>query len=263
MTDPKLLRVIAQEMVPQGRWIAVEIGPGIGTLTKELCSRAEWVYALEYDCDLEEASLEVLEDIPNITWVWGDALLYDLSGKTVKEKHPTHDLVLCGNLPYYITSQIMYTALVGRCHWSRMGFVVQEEVGHRMAASKDSSGFGRLSLWCQYRGRVRVVKRLPGGAFIPRPDVGSSLVTIDISREFPLSVPEEEFMDSLSRAAFSARRKTLLNGFSPLFRDKEKLSSIIASAGIDPNTRAQNLGVDGFVTLAKALFPYRPSSVCG
>ncbi len=256
MTDPRLLDSLSQVMLPLGRsWVAVEIGPGIGTLTRELCKRAQWVYALEYDRDLQEASRQVLGDLTNLTWVWGDALQYDLSGAATKKTHPDRDLALCGNLPYYITSQILYSALVKRCFWTRMGFVVQEEVGQRMAGPKGSGNFGRLSLWCQYRGAVKIVRRIPGGAFLPRPDVGSCLVTLDLYPESPLTEPEEEFMDTLSRAAFSTRRKTLLNGLSPLFPDKKALSEALSSSGIDPGCRAEDIGVAGFVTLARALLP--------
>ncbi|MGI6642944.1 MAG: 16S rRNA (adenine(1518)-N(6)/adenine(1519)-N(6))-dimethyltransferase RsmA [Bacillota bacterium] len=256
MTDPRLLESISQAMLPPGKsWVAVEIGPGIGTLTKELCQRAHWVYALEYDRDLEEASRQVLRNLTNLTWIWGDALSYDLTGNATKREHPDRDLALCGNLPYYITSQILYRALVKRCSWARMSFVVQEEVAMRMAASESSGGFGRLSLWCQYRGTVKIVKRIPAGAFLPRPDVDSCLVTLDLYPKFPLTDSEEEFMDALSRAAFSARRKTLLNSLSTLFPDRKVLSEAVTSCGIDPGLRAEDVGVVGFVTLARALLP--------
>lgn len=254
ITDPKLLRSISSTVVPQGEWAVVEIGAGIGTLTKELCQRALWVYALEYDQDLKEASRAVMHDITNCTWIWGDALDYDLTGFAAKNAHPLADTALCGNLPYYLTSRILYSALVRRSSWARMVFLVQEEVGERMA-TQDSGNFGRLSLWCQYRTRVRIVRRVLAGAFLPKPDVDSCLVVLDLHRTFPLSESQEQFMDVLSRTVFSAKRKTLPNGLAPLFSDKKALSLVLEAAGIDPKMRPEQLGIEGFVTLTRTLFP--------
>lgn len=252
MTDPRLLGSIASVIVPDNSWVAVEVGAGIGTLTRELCQRARWVYALEVDRDLEEAVAQSCAGLTNLTWVWGDALEYDLSGNAARKMHPDAPLVLCGNLPYYITSELLYSALVKRPQWSRMGFVVQEEVGERMAAPPGGD-FGRLSLWCQYRGTPRIERRIPRGAFLPRPDVGSCLVVLEMRSSWELSEEQESLMDVVSRAAFSKRRKTLLNGLQPLYHDKAALASAISACGIDPDRRPEELGVWGFLRLAKGL----------
>lgn len=261
MTDPRLLGSIASAIIPDSSWVAVEMGAGIGTLTRELCNRASWVYALEMDRDLEEAVLESLRGLDNLTWIWGDALQYDLSGSTLRDGHPHAPLALCGNLPYYITSELLYSALVKRSQWSRMGFVVQEEVGERMIAPPGGGDFGRLSLWCQYRAAGRIERRISRGAFLPRPDVGSCLVTLDIKTSFDLSEEEESFMDTLSRAAFSKRRKTLLNGLLSLYPDKSALASAIVSCGVSPDRRPEELGVEGFQRLAKGLPPPQTASL--
>ncbi len=254
MIDPALLRTIAAIMIPdEGRYVAVEIGAGIGTLTHELASRARRVYALEMDRDLAPAIEKTSTGLSNIEVIWGDALDFDLGGETVSADNAGAPLILCGNLPYYVTSEILYSALVKRSRWSRMAFVVQEEVGERMAASAGSSDFGRLSLWCQYRAHVAVEKRISRGSFIPRPDVESCLVSLDIKREFPLTVQEEALLDTVSRAVFSKRRKTLQNGLRQVVPDREILTGLLQQAGISPTLRPEELSVDEFARLAKVI----------
>ncbi|MGE5579684.1 MAG: 16S rRNA (adenine(1518)-N(6)/adenine(1519)-N(6))-dimethyltransferase RsmA [Bacillota bacterium] len=253
MIDPALLRSIASLMLPEeDRYVVVEIGAGIGTLTRELAGRARRVYALEMDRDLAPALERTSMELPNVQIVWGDALEFDLTGGTVAEGNPGEALALCGNLPYYVTSEIMYSALVKRARWGRMGFVVQEEVGERMAAPPGSRDFGRLSLWCQYRADVSVEKRISKGSFVPRPDVGSCLVTLQVKPQFPLTPEEEALLDSISRAVFSQRRKTLQNGLKEVFPDRETLLTALAAAGVDPLCRPEDLSIEDFVRLTKA-----------
>ncbi len=256
MTDPKLLSAIAATMVPADDWVAVEVGAGLGTLTKQLCSRARWVYALEIDKELEPAVSDNLACFSNLTWIWGDALKFDLSGQTLRQTYPAAPLVLCGNVPYYVTSEIVYSALVGRPAWNRLAFVVQDELGRRMAEPPGSREFGRLSLWCQYRAKVKVERKIPKGAFLPPPKVDSCLVTMEVYDEFPLNEEEELVLDEISRKAFSQRRKTLLNSLAPLFGSKRKLFELGDEHGVDLSKRPEDLTIDKYVTLARAATPH-------
>ncbi|MGI6620994.1 MAG: 16S rRNA (adenine(1518)-N(6)/adenine(1519)-N(6))-dimethyltransferase RsmA [Bacillota bacterium] len=256
MTDPGLLASVAGAMVPGHDWVAVEIGAGLGTLTRELCARARWVYALEIDRELEPAVLDITADFANLTWIWGDALKHDLSGYTLRQAYPTTPLVLCGNLPYYVTSEIVYSALVARPAWNRLAFVVQDELGRRMVESPGSREFGRLSLWCQYRSKVKVERKIPRGAFLPPPKVDSCLVTMEVYREFPLAAHEEEVLDVISRRAFSQRRKTLLNSLLPLFHSKAQLRELADKCGIDLSKRPEDMSMSEYVTLARAATPH-------
>lgn len=254
MIDPALLQGIARLMVPdQGKWAALEIGAGIGTLTGQIAARAAWVSAVEMDRDLIPAIQQTCAGIPNLTLIFGDALERDLTGADLRLEHPDAALLLCGNLPYYLTSEILYRALVPRAHWSRIAFVVQREVGERMAGPAGSRDFGRLSLWCQYRSRVSIQKRIGRGSFVPRPQVDSCLVVLELDREPPLSVEEEVLLDRLSRAAFSQRRKTLLNTLKEIVEDRDVLAGAMEVASVDPRQRPEDLGVVGFVRLARAI----------
>jgi 16S rRNA (adenine1518-N6/adenine1519-N6)-dimethyltransferase len=261
MIDPGLLRTIATLMLPEGSsWVALELGAGIGTLTRELSPRAEWVYAVEMDRELAGASTRMTDSLSNLTWVWRDALLMDLTGHTLRDKHPGNQLALVGNLPYYITSEIIYRALIPRTSWSRLAFVVQEEVGERIAGQAGTKHFGRLSLWCQYRAEIVLERRLSRGSFIPKPDVGSCVVSLSMRDSFPLSEEKERFLDAVSRSLFSKRRKTISNGLDDVLPDKDAVIAALKSSGVDPSRRPEDLGVQGFVAVTEALWPFRSPS---
>jgi len=255
MLDPNLLKTISAIMVPGNSWVAVEVGAGLGTLTRALCERAQWVYALELDRDLIEPVAAVTGSIANLTWIWGDALEYDLTGKSLRQSHPQSPLVLCGNVPYYVTSEVLYSALIPRSEWKKISFVVQEEVARRMAEPPGSRDFSRLSLWCQYRGSVTIERKIPRGAFVPPPEVDSSLVTIDMSDRFPLTEEEEDILNEISRAAFSQRRKTLLNSLAPLAGSKQALISIENISSVLLKKRPEELSLEEYVALTKGLAP--------
>ncbi len=255
LTDPGLLNTIASLAVPDKSWVALEIGAGLGTLTRELCKRSKWVYALEIDRELEGPVSGTTHSLNNLTWIWADALKFDLSGQSIRREHPESPLLMCGNLPYYITSEVLYSALISRPVWSRLVFLVQEEVGRRMAELPGSRNFGRLSLWCQYRSKVKVEKKIASGAFMPPPDVGSCLVSLEVFPEFPLTDEEEMVLDEISRKAFSQRRKTMLNSMSLLVEDKDKLLRIGDACSVDLSKRPEDITIAEYVALAKALFP--------
>lgn len=263
MIDPALLRSVASLMLPVEGFAVVEIGAGTGTLTAELAARAQRVYAIEKDLDLQKAMEITTNGFANVHVIWGDVLDFDLSGEAVARENPGFPLVLCGNLPYYLTSEIMYSALVERSHWSRIAFVVQQEVGERMASPPGSRDFGRLSLWCQYRAGVAIEKRISRGSFLPRPDVGSCLVTLQMKSEFPLVPEEERVLDTVSRAVFSKRRKTLQNGLRGVVLSREVLLRILEKTGIDPMRRPESLAVEEFVILAKAIARAQPLKLNG
>jgi 16S rRNA (adenine1518-N6/adenine1519-N6)-dimethyltransferase len=258
MADPGLLRSIAEIMVPNSNYVVLELGAGAGTLTRELCHRARWVHAIEMDRDLQGVASRITSSLDNLSWSWKDALETDLLGRDLALSYPEAPLSLCGNLPYYITSEILYRSLIPRSNWARMGFVVQLEVGERICARWGTKDYGRLSLWCQYRAKVSLEKKIPRGAFWPRPDVESCLVTLELMQNFPLDEDQEALMDALSKAAYSQRRKTILNGISTVLPHTPRftLSEAIKASGLDPERRPESFGPDDFVTLTRALWPF-------
>lgn len=254
MTDANLLKDIARVMVPDPSSVVMEIGAGPGTLTRELAELANHVYAVELDESFGAVREHMLEGLHNVSWIWGDALKQDLSGHYLRGLYPDSSLVLCGNLPYYITSEVLYSSLIDRPLWKRMAFVVQEEVAKRMAAPEGTRGFSRISLWCQYRAKVNIAGGVPRHVFFPRPDVESSLITLDVRESFPLDEKEERCLAALSKRVFSTRRKTILNALGPL-ADKSQLSQILTGHGLDVMKRPEALTLKEFIVLAQALLP--------
>lgn len=252
MLNTRLLESLAQEMVPDDSCVALEIGSGIGTLTRALCRVASHVVAVEKDHTLTEAAGKVCAGISNLTWVWGDALEQDLTGASLHELFKGAPLVLCGNLPYYISSEVLYRALVPRSKWRRLAFVVQKELGQRMAAPAGTHEFGRLSLWCQYRGKVRMVRTISKSAFLPPPDVNSCLVVIEMNAEFPLDENQEQVLDQLSRAAFSQRRKSFRKACADLAHDVAP-EEVMAAAGIDPGARPEHVSVEQWISVVRMI----------
>jgi 16S rRNA (adenine1518-N6/adenine1519-N6)-dimethyltransferase len=161
MIDPALLQAIARLMVPQeGSYVAVEIGAGIGTLTSELAARVRKVYALEMDESLAPSLARTTGHLPNVQVIWGDALRFDLSGESTSAENPNAPLLLCGSLPYYITSEILYSALCGAKQVDQAGVCGSGGGWRAYGRSPGSKDFGRLSLWCQYRAYVAVEKKI-------------------------------------------------------------------------------------------------------
>lgn len=257
ITDRNLLRKIAELMVPAPDFSAVEVGAGAGTLTLELSRVARRVIAVEID----ERLKTVVEQMPlseggNVSWIWGDVLETDLekliSGAEGREETRW---VLCGNLPYYLTSELLYKVLIPRTSFSRLAFLVQKEVADRMAASPGSRDFGRLSLWCSYRGTVKILRRVPRQVFSPPPTVDSCLVALDFHSSFALSPSEEESLDKISRHAFAQRRKTIANALKGMFDDKQILLNVLEEAGIASNSRPEQVPLEAYIQLARSSSP--------
>lgn len=259
ITDRNLLRIIARLMVPDASFSVVEIGAGPGTLTRELSRVAHRVIAIEVDRRLKEIAERVLSDRnQNVSWIWDDVLSVDLE-EIVRSapESPGVPWVLCGNLPYYLTSELLYRVLVPRTSFSRLAFLVQNEVANRMSALPGSRDFGRLSLWCQYRGNVTILRRIPKAVFFPRPAVDSSLVALDFNTSFPLDAAEESLLDTISRYAFSQRRKTIANALREMFDGKGVLLEILRRSDVDPDSRPEQISVEAYVRLASVGFRLR------
>lgn len=253
MVDPSLLRSIASAMVPCKDPVVLEVGAGIGSLTRELSALASHVYAVEIDEELIPAFKQTCLGLANVTLFVADILKTDLTGQCLFEKHDGHKLVLCGNLPYYATSEILYSALVKRPYWNNISVVIQEEVGKRITGKAGTKEFGRLSLWCQYRSEVKIERIIPKGAFIPPPEVSSCLVSMKSRPEFPLTTEEEILLDRIARAAFSQRRKKLLNSLLDFHNNREELMDLLYKSGFDYQVRPEDLGVEGFVVLTQVM----------
>ncbi|MFI9654454.1 16S rRNA (adenine(1518)-N(6)/adenine(1519)-N(6))-dimethyltransferase RsmA [Guyparkeria sp. GHLCS8-2] len=230
----------------------IEIGPGLGALTVPLAQRGNRVIAIELDRDVIR-HLRVKLDAEGVgrqvELVPQDALRLDLAA--LAEAHGlTPPLRLVGNLPYNIATALITRLLAQREQIGEMVFMVQREVGNRLAASAGDSAYGRLSVLTAMHAEVEHLFDVPPEAFNPPPKVDSSVIRIT-PRSEPLVPPAEQpHFERLVTAAFAQRRKTLRNNLKPLMP-----ASTIEASGIDPSLRAQALDIPAFLALARQLDP--------
>jgi 16S rRNA (adenine1518-N6/adenine1519-N6)-dimethyltransferase len=232
----------------------LEIGPGIGALTAALSARARSVLAVELDQKLLTILEETLSDCPNVRVIGGDILKLDIA-RTVREEMPGLRYAVCANLPYNVTTPVL-TALAQARVFETVTVMVQREVARRMTAAPGTADYGAFSVFIQYFSNPRVLFDVPPSAFIPRPKVTSSVVTLAMRREKPEEVEDEAMFFRTVRASFAQRRKTLVNGLESAFGHrlgKEALKMILADCGIKPLTRGETLGIPEFARVARAL----------
>lgn len=231
----------------------LEIGAGIGVLTRELAERAEKVAVIEIDEGLKPILSETLRDCPNVEIIWGDALKLDLRD-IIDEHFPGAEIDVCANLPYYAATRIIMDLLEQRLPIRTITVMVQEEVAERFTAAPRSKQYGSVSVAALFYSRPKLLFKVPRGSFMPKPNVDSAVIRFDVFEENLPDVPEPEKLLLLVKTAFSERRKQLCNPVSrELGVDKEKVKTALASIGVGGNARAEELGAREFIALYKEL----------
>jgi 16S rRNA (adenine1518-N6/adenine1519-N6)-dimethyltransferase len=240
--DPSILNRIIQVAQLHGEDLVVEIGPGTGRLTKMLAEKVKKVVAIELD-DKLFAKLKIeLADYQNVELIHGDALNYSY------ENLPQFKVV--SNIPYYITTPIIFRLLKARKNIESMTLTIQKEVAERITAKPGGKDYGVLSLMVQYYAKPKLEFIIPKGAFRPVPKVDSAVVHIKILERTSVSVKDEELFFRVIKTAFSQRRKMLSNSLKKIQEDvKEKLVEL----GIDPNRRPETLSIQEFARLSDML----------
>ena len=231
----------------------LEVGPGFGPLTQQLCTRAKKVVAVELDRRLEPVLAETMAGFDNLELVFADVLKTDLAS-LVREKLAGLRLQACANLPYYITSPVL-TRLVESGLFEAMTVMVQKEVAQRICAKPGTADYSAFSVFCQYYTEPRLLFDVPPSCFIPQPKVTSSVITL-ARRQTPVAqVEDEALFFRLVRASFAMRRKTLLNGLSAGFPQvgKAALAEILALCGLAPDVRGETLGIPEFAAIANEI----------
>ena len=231
----------------------LEVGPGIGPLTRELSARADKVVSVELDKALYPILAETLADRDNVEIVPGDILKTDIAALAA-EKFAGLDAIACANLPYNITTPAI-TALIEAGCFSAITVMIQREVARRICAAPGTADYGAFSLYCQYHAHCELLFDVPPDCFIPAPKVTSSVLRL-VPRPAPAEVEDADFFFRVVRAAFAQRRKTLLNGLTAAFGSaipKEELARIITGCGLPESVRGERLGIPEFAALAKAL----------
>jgi 16S rRNA (adenine1518-N6/adenine1519-N6)-dimethyltransferase len=228
----------------------LEIGPGLGTLTRELAQRARRVVAVEIDPLLVELlRTETLAELPNVEVVQADALELDLPALLEDETWKA-----VANIPYYITTPLIERLLAVRSHLERIVLMVQREVAARLTAAPGSDDYGSLSIFAQYYTVPELTARVSRHAFLPPPGVDSAIVRLLIRREPVALVRDEALFFQAVRASFEQRRKTLLNSLTTVPGvTREVAATALSRAGIDPARRGETLGIPEFARLTEAL----------
>lgn len=234
----------------------LEIGPGIGVLTRELAARAKKVVAVEVDARLLPLLAETLADLTNVKVVNADVLKLDLHGLIAAE-FPGMEVVVCANLPYYITSPIVMKLLEDKLPIRAVTVMVQKEAAQRICAPMPSRQSGAITAAIAYYTEPRLLFEVSPGSFLPAPDVQSAVIRLDIRRQPPVDLRDEKALFRVIKAAFTQRRKTVLNCLSAgLGLPKAEVASLLERAGIAPTSRAEQLALADFAAIANALPQY-------
>ena len=231
----------------------LEIGPGVGPLTQQLCLRAGKVCAVEVDERLKPILDVTVGEFSNLEILWGDVLKQDIPA-LVKEKFGSLRPMACANLPYYITSPILTALLEAECFRS-VTVMVQKEVAQRIAAKPGTPDYGAFTVFCQYYAQPELLFDVPAHCFLPQPKVTSAVITLRTWQERPWEIADEAVFFRAVRASFAMRRKKLSNGLSSGFPElgKAGAEAVIAAAGFDANVRGETLGIPEFARIANEI----------
>ena len=250
---PSLCPRIAQEGGARAGVGALEIGPGIGALTAQLAARCDKVVAIEIDKGLIPLLSETLSGHPNAEVIHADALKIDLPA-LVGDKFGDMPVIVCANLPYYITSPLVMRLLESGIKAQSITVMVQKDTALRFCAPLPSRGAGAVTVAIAWYAETKLLFDVSRGSFFPRPEVDSAVIQLVPHTLPPYPVRDEEMLRQVIRAAFSQRRKTLLNCLSgALAIPKPEIKSVLEGAGINPGARAEQLELHGFAKIADAL----------
>lgn len=231
----------------------IEVGPGIGTLTRELASRADKLMAVEIDRNLIPILADTLGDYKNVKIVNEDIIKADIRG-LIDENLDGGPVKLVANLPYYITTPIIMRFLEEDINVTDIVVMVQKEVAERMNAQPGGKDFGALSVAVQYYCDTEIVAKVPRHLFVPQPNVDSIVIALRVRPERKYKVDDEALFFRVVKAAFGQRRKTLLNSISSMGTlSKDGVKEALLEAGIDEKRRGETLSLDEFALLSNTI----------
>ena len=227
----------------------IEIGPGIGVLTNELCQLADKVVAVELDKRLIPVLGETLAEYDNVKVINADVLELDLN-KLIEDEFSGMEVVICANLPYYITSPVIMKLLEDKLPITAITVMVQKEAAQRICAPVGSRESGAVTVSVNYYAEPSLQFHVSAGSFMPAPKVDSAVIRLDVRKEPPVITDEEKFF-RVVKAAFSQRRKVISNSLSSgLKMSKDEIIEVLAAANVPSNARAEKLSLDDFAAIA-------------
>ncbi len=253
LIDGNILARIVGAATPHPEDLVIEVGPGIGTLTWELCKRAGKVLAVERDRRMEAVLDETLADCPGLDLRFADAMAFDFAAEIASH---LGRVTFVSNLPYNIATPLLIELLLGVPKIGLYVVMVQKELADRFTASPGGKDYGATTVKLLYRCALERVIAVPRTVFLPPPQVDSVVLRLTPHAAPPVDVPDEAAFLALVEKAFAQRRKTLLNALSagtegPAARDAIALA--LGDAGIDPGRRAETLSLGEFAALARSL----------
>lgn len=234
----------------------IEIGPGFGVLTEQLSKRANKVVCIELDKRLPPILAKTLAGCNNVTVIEGDAMQVDFH-QMIKEQFGDMPVVLCANLPYYITTPILMRLLEEKLPIEAITVMVQKEAAERLCAPPGSRACGAISAAISYYCVAEPLFTVSPGSFMPPPKVSSQVIRLTVRKSPPVNPADERFLFKVVKAAFSQRRKRAVNSLSSqLSIEKQRVEEAFAACSIDPNARAEQLTLQQFSDLSDKLLKY-------
>lgn len=231
----------------------IEIGAGIGVLTAELAKRAKKVVSLELDTRLIPVLAGTLEDFDNVEVLNADVLKTDLH-ELIASRFAGMRVVVCANLPYYITSPVIMYLLESRIPIDAVTVMVQKEAAARLCAPVGSRDAGAVTVAVNYYADAKKLFDVSAGSFMPAPKVDSSVIRLDIRPDPPVEISDEKFFFRVVKAAFGQRRKTASNSLSVgLGIPKDKINAAIEAAGLPASVRAESLDMENLARLSECI----------
>ena len=231
----------------------IEIGPGFGVLTNELAKRAEKVLALEIDERLIPILRDTLSEYDNVKVINKDVLKTDIA-ELIKSEFGDKRVSVAANLPYYITTPIITSLIENRLPLKNLVVMIQKEVADRITAQPGTKDYGAISVLCQFYTKPELICNVGAELFVPPPKVDSAVVKMAFRDEPAVEVKDEKMFFRTVKAAFSQRRKTLLNCLAANFPiNKSDLTQIMESVDISPSRRGETLLLEEFAKLAEAI----------
>lgn len=222
----------------------LEIGPGIGVLTRELAKRSKKTVAVELDTRLLPVLAETLSDYPNASVVHGDVMKLNLH-QLIKEEFPGMKVAVCANLPYYITSPVIMKILEEKLPITALTVMVQKEAADRICAKPGTRACGAVSAAVQYYAEPEILFQVSRGSFMPAPNVDSTVIRLNVREQPPVKLSDKAHFFRLIKAAFGQRRKTALNAVSSgMGLPKAQVAQAMERAEIAPNARAEQMTLE-------------------
>ncbi|WP_307342693.1 16S rRNA (adenine(1518)-N(6)/adenine(1519)-N(6))-dimethyltransferase RsmA [Caldalkalibacillus uzonensis] len=256
LIDTNVLRTAVKAAEVDETTGVIEVGPGIGALTEQLAKQAGRIVAFEIDQRLLPILQESLQPYDNVRIIHQDVLKVNLKEVVETYFEGMGKIKVVANLPYYVTTPILFHFIESGLRFEHMVLMVQREVADRLTAKAGSKDYGSLTVCVQYYAEPQLIKVVPKTVFVPKPKVDSALVKLTLRTEPPVQVADETLFFKTVRACFHQRRKTLLNNLLHQLIDKKRkteLLKVLDELGIAPTRRGETLTIDEFARLANRL----------